>query len=147
MLRSNSSYLHSRSGCRRWLRSCPGGCSQTSQFPWESSAYKGWLVVDYVSRESRAEVNGPIVSRVKENLIFSDYTGPYGYFALAVPNLSQVELITRWVNQLEGVRDAHSDALQDVVLNRKHYERWRASVNFGPEGEQVPALGTRTTSH
>jgi DNA-binding Lrp family transcriptional regulator len=104
------------------------------------------LVVDYGSPESKAEVNGLIVSRVKENLVFSNYTGPYGYFALAVPNISQVELITRWVKQLKGVRDAHSDALQDLVLNRKHYERWRGSVKLEPEREQTPALGTRTTS-
>jgi DNA-binding Lrp family transcriptional regulator len=105
------------------------------------------LVVDYDSPESRPKVNGLIVSRVKENLIFSNYTGPYGYFALAVPNISQVELVTRWVRRLEGVRDVHSDALQDVILNRKHYERWRELVKLQPEREQVPGLGTRTASH
>ena len=105
------------------------------------------LVVDYASLESRAEVNGLILSRLQENLIFSNYKGPYGYFALAVPNISQVELITRWVKQLKGVRDVHSDALQDVVLNRKHYEGWRSSVKLEAEGEQVPGLGTRTASH
>ena len=105
------------------------------------------LVVDYVSLESRTEVNGLIASRVKENLVFSNYTGPYGYYALAVPNISQVEEITRWVKELKGVRDAHSDALQDVVLNRKHYERWRGLVKLEPEGEQVPGLGARTMSH
>jgi DNA-binding Lrp family transcriptional regulator len=105
------------------------------------------LVVDYASPESRAEVNGLIVSRIRENLVFSNYTGPYGYFALAVPNISQVEIIKRWVKQLKGVRDAHSDALQDVVLNRKYYERWRELVEPESEGEPAPGLGTRTTSH
>jgi DNA-binding Lrp family transcriptional regulator len=105
------------------------------------------LVVDYASIESRPEVNELIVSRVKENLVFSNYTGAYGYFALAVPNISQVELITRWVKQLKGVRDAHSEALQDVLLNRKHYESWRGLVKLERKGEQVPGLAGRTASH
>ncbi|MGA2664130.1 MAG: Lrp/AsnC family transcriptional regulator [Nitrososphaerales archaeon] len=105
------------------------------------------LAVDYASLESRAEVNGLIVSRVRENLVFSNYTGPYGYFALAVPNISQVELITRWVRRLKGVRDARSDALQDVVLNRKHYESRRELVKLEPEGKRVSGLAASTTSH
>jgi DNA-binding Lrp family transcriptional regulator len=106
------------------------------------------LVVDYSSRESRAAVNGLIMSRVKDNLVFSDNSGPFGYFALVVPNISQVEQITRWVKQQKSVREVHSDALQDVVLNRRHYEPWRRLVKLeseeDEEGVRVLDLDMRT---
>lgn len=80
------------------------------------------LVVDYSSRESRAAANGAILSRIKENLVFSDVSGGHGYFALFVPNISHVEQIAEWVRRQNGVRDVHADALQEVVLNPKHYQ-------------------------
>jgi DNA-binding Lrp family transcriptional regulator len=111
------------------------------------------LVVDYSSRESSATVNNLIVSRLKDNLVFSDNSGPFGYFALVVPNISQVEQITRWVKQQKSVREVHSDALQDVVLNRRHYEPWHRLVELESaeeeeeeegEGERVLDLDVRT---
>ena len=80
------------------------------------------LVVEYCSTQSREAVNRAVLLRIKENLIFSDVSGPHGYFALAVPNVSQVEQIAEWVGQQKGVREVHSGALQEVALNRKHYE-------------------------
>jgi len=80
------------------------------------------LLIDYASADARASVNQKIVSRIKEGLVFSDTSGPYGYFALVVPNVAQVEQITHWASQLRGVRQAHVDLLQDIILNRRHYE-------------------------
>lgn len=48
--------------------------------------------------------------------------GHFGYFALVVPSISQIEQIAKWVKRQKGVRDAHSEALLDVELNRRHYE-------------------------
>jgi DNA-binding Lrp family transcriptional regulator len=80
------------------------------------------LVVDYSSPRSRAATNERIAPYLKEGLIFSDVHGPYGYFALMLTNVSQLELIANWVRQQEGVRDAQADVLQEVLLNRNHYE-------------------------
>ena len=81
------------------------------------------LVVNYASREVRTRVHGRIVSLVHDGLVFSDSSGPYGYFALVVPNVSQVEQITSRVRQLDGVSEVQATVLQEVVLNRRHYER------------------------
>jgi DNA-binding Lrp family transcriptional regulator len=80
------------------------------------------LVVGYTSPGSKSSVNDLIVSHIKEKLVFSERAGPFGYFALIMPNISQVEQIAKWVKQQKGVRDAHSEVLLDVILNRKHYE-------------------------
>jgi DNA-binding Lrp family transcriptional regulator len=80
------------------------------------------LVVDYVSPESRAAVNERVSSQIREGLVFSDSSGPYGYFALVVPNVSHVEQIAKWVRQQEGVSEVHGSVLLDVVLNPNHYE-------------------------
>ena len=81
------------------------------------------LVVGYSAKESKATVNRAVLSHIQENLVFSDVSGPQGYFALAVPNISHVEQIAEWVRQQKGVRDVHAEALQEVVLNGKRYER------------------------
>jgi hypothetical protein len=99
------------------------------------------LVVDYVSRESRAKVNELITSHVKENLVFSDCVGPRGYFALAVPNVSQVEHIARWVMQQSGVKEVHSAAIQEVVLNPKYHGRWHMLVNSERKREPCRGFG------
>jgi len=83
------------------------------------------LVVEYASQTSRAKANERISSRIGSELVFSDNSGPYGYFALVVPNLFHMEQMAKWANQLEGVREARVDALEDVVLNRTHYDRRR----------------------
>lgn len=82
------------------------------------------LVVSYASSESMTRANERIVSYLKEGLVFSDSSGPYGYFALIVPNVSQVEQIAGWVRQQTEVSEVHAMVLQDVVLNRSFYERW-----------------------
>jgi DNA-binding Lrp family transcriptional regulator len=79
------------------------------------------LVVDYSSNESRTWTNERIASYLKEGLVFSDSSGPFGYFALTVPNIAQVEQITQWIGQQVGVSAVHTLVLQDVVLNRSHY--------------------------
>jgi DNA-binding Lrp family transcriptional regulator len=89
------------------------------------------LVVDYSSPELKTAVNERILPYVKEWVVFSDTGGPFGYFALAVPNVSQVEQIARWVRRQEGVADSHADVLQDVLLNRNHYEG--LAMQTGPE--------------
>jgi len=81
------------------------------------------LVVDYSSGDSKVMVNRAVMSRVKDSLIFSDVSGPGGYFALAVHNISEVEQIAEWVKRQKGVRAVRAEALQDVTLNPKHYER------------------------
>lgn len=89
------------------------------------------LVVEYDGGESRASVNHEIVLQIKESLVFSDSSAPYGYFGLVVPNVSHVEQITNWVNRLRGVRKAHAGLLQDVILNRNHYESWSMPAKLG----------------
>jgi len=81
------------------------------------------LTVDYVSKESRSMANEQITAYVKEKLMFSGSIGPIGYFSLMVPNVSQVEQMVKWVKRQAGVREAQADVLQDVVLNRSHFEK------------------------
>ena len=83
------------------------------------------LVVEYESQRVKASANRLLATHIEQELIFSDTSGPVGYFALVVPNLSQMEHLTSWASRQEGVKDARVDALQDVVLNRNHYEEWR----------------------
>lgn len=80
------------------------------------------LLVEYTSAESKAGVNRAVMSRVRENLVFSDTSGPFGYFALAVPNVVYVEQTAEWVRRQKGVKAVRSEALLDVVLNRNYYE-------------------------
>jgi len=87
------------------------------------------LLTDYASSGARTEVNEKIATRIKDGLVFSNISGPYGYFALLVPNVVEVEQIVHWVSQLHGIRGVHADLLQDVILNQRHYERERL-----PEG-------------
>jgi Lrp/AsnC family transcriptional regulator, regulator for asnA, asnC and gidA len=89
------------------------------------------LAVDYVSKESRSTVNERITAYVKEELMFSGNFGPRGYFALMVPGVSQVEQITKWVKRQAGVREAQAEVLQDVFLNRGHFERERLPTASG----------------
>lgn len=81
------------------------------------------LVIDYTSSAARTSVNERSTSHIKDGLVFSDVSGPYGYFAFVVPNLAQVEQIMHWAGQLHGVHKAQVDLLQDIILNRNHYER------------------------
>ncbi len=83
------------------------------------------LIVDYVSKETRSTANERILSYLKEELMFSGRFGPTGYFSLMVPNASQVEQIAGWVRRQAGVRQAHANILQDVVLNPSHFQRAR----------------------
>jgi DNA-binding Lrp family transcriptional regulator len=82
------------------------------------------LVVDYSSPEMRTEASARIRSNLRDELMFSDASKPHGYFALVVSNISRVEQIAKWVQQQKGVKDVHAEALQDVILNRIHYEHW-----------------------
>jgi len=96
------------------------------------------LLVEYESAESKAEVNKAVMSRAKENLVFSDTSGPLGYFALAVPNVVYVEQIAEWVRKQKGVKAVRSEALLDVVLNRNYYEQ--RPRFFRPELERERVL-------
>jgi DNA-binding Lrp family transcriptional regulator len=96
------------------------------------------LVVEYVSPELRRGADEQIVSNIRDGLVFSDTSGPHGYFALIVSNIARVEQVASLVKQLNGVRGAHTEVLQDVILNRTHYEHWRVDVGRGP-----PGLGAR----
>ncbi len=95
------------------------------------------LTVDYVSKESRSTVNERITAYVKEELMFSGSIGPKGYFALMIPNVSQVEKMVRWVKRQAGVREARADVLQDVVLNRSYFERGRLPTMSEVKKEQT----------
>jgi DNA-binding Lrp family transcriptional regulator len=79
------------------------------------------LVVFYGDAQRRAEVNGRISSDFRDELLFSQISGSHGYFALMVPNVSRVEQIEMWARQQDGVSEAHTEVLQDVVLNPNHY--------------------------
>lgn len=99
------------------------------------------LIVDYVSNEMRPSVNQRIISRVKEQLMFSGRFGPTGYFSLMLPSVSQVEQITRWIKKQEGVREVQASILQDVILNRSHFESARVATSseVGSRVTQVKA--------
>ena len=81
------------------------------------------LIVEYASGESRASVNELITVHVKEELMFSGNFGPVGYFSLMVPNVARVEQIVGWVRRQAGVRHAQADVLQDVILNKSHFQK------------------------
>lgn len=89
------------------------------------------LVIEYASPSTRARVNANVISYLRHELLFSDTTGPFGYFALMVPNLSRMEQVSKWANQQDGVRGARGEALQDVILNQDHYRRWRVPGRTG----------------
>ena len=86
------------------------------------------LVVHYESKEQRSAANERIMSQIRDELLFSNISESHGYFALSVSNTSRVEQITRWAKQQTGVREVHSDVLQDVILNRSHYEQERGRI-------------------
>jgi len=90
------------------------------------------LLVDYASADARTSANEKIAMRVKEGLVFSNISGPYGYFALVVPNVAQVEQIVHWTSQLRGIRGVHADLLQDVILNQRYYARERQQLGTLP---------------
>lgn len=94
------------------------------------------LVVDYLSPQLRSRANERITSHIREELVFAGNSGPYGYFALIASNLSQMEQIGRWAKQQDGVREARVEALQDVMLNRIHYEEWRVPTRRVVTGSQ-----------
>ena len=97
------------------------------------------LVVSYSSPEARATTNERIASHVKERLVFSNIAGPFGYFALFATNVSQVSQIERWTRQQNGVLEARVDVLQDVILNRIHYE-----MRMTPDEMEALKQGSRT---
>ena len=80
------------------------------------------LVVEYSSSKTKGVANEQISSRVGHSLVFSDVSGPYGYFALLVENLSQLEQIAEWSKKVEGIGGARVRALQDVILSQKYYQ-------------------------
>jgi DNA-binding Lrp family transcriptional regulator len=79
------------------------------------------FMVEYASDGSRRHATTRIVSRLRNNLVFSDVKGPRGYFAVLVENLSQLDQLAEWSRKEEGVRGIQVGALQDVILNTKHY--------------------------
>jgi len=81
------------------------------------------LVIEYSSSKSKGRANEQIAGRIGNNLVFSDISGPFGYFALLVENLSQLEQIAEWSKEVEGVRGARVGALQDVILSPKYVIR------------------------
>lgn len=86
------------------------------------------LVVSYVPKERKAEVNQKIISHIGEHLVFSQVSESHGYFALMVPNVSIVEAIEIRVRQLNFVSEVHTAVLQDVVLNANHYKSMQRAV-------------------
>ena len=79
------------------------------------------LVVEYSSPELKEAVNAQVVARIGRNLVFSDITGLYGYFALFIENLSKLEQLGEWCGRQEGVGGMHVSALQDIILNPNYY--------------------------
>jgi DNA-binding Lrp family transcriptional regulator len=79
------------------------------------------LAVSYGLGGRRAEVNAWIASKIRDDLVFSQISDSHAYFALIVPNASVVEELESSVRQLDGVSDAHTAVLQDVVLNPYSY--------------------------
>lgn len=98
------------------------------------------MVVSYVSGKPKAEVTERIASHISGELVFSQISGSRGYFALAVPNVSMVEGIGRWVKQQNGVSDVHTEVLQDVVLNPNHYRPQRLAVGREEGREPSPRV-------
>ena len=80
------------------------------------------LLIEYSSSRTKGIANEQISRRIGQKLVFSDVSGPYGYFALLVENLSQLEQIAEWSKNVEGVRGARVGALQDVILSQKYYQ-------------------------
>jgi hypothetical protein len=81
------------------------------------------LVVYYDSAGNWKIANGRIETLIRDELVFSRISKSHGYFALSVANPSRVEQIVRWAKQQTGVREAHAEVLQEVILNRSLYEQ------------------------
>jgi DNA-binding Lrp family transcriptional regulator len=79
------------------------------------------LVVEYSATQSKETSNAHVVSKIGQDLVFSNIAGPYGYFALLVENLSQLEHLAEWCRKQEGVEGIRVNALQDVILNPVFY--------------------------
>ena len=79
------------------------------------------MVVEYSSMESKEGANSQVVARIGRNLVFSNNAGLYGYFALFVENLSELEELGEWCKRQQGVGGIHVSALQDVILNPSYY--------------------------
>jgi DNA-binding Lrp family transcriptional regulator len=80
------------------------------------------LVVEYSPSGSKKIANEQIAGHIGGSLVFSDVSGPYGYFALLVENLSQLERIAEWSKEVVGVMGARVAALQDVILSPRYYQ-------------------------
>jgi DNA-binding Lrp family transcriptional regulator len=83
------------------------------------------LVVEYSSSKYKGPATARIVSRIGVDLVFSDVKGPHGYFAVLVVNLSQLEQLAESCRKEQGVKGIRVGALQDVILNTKHYQNSR----------------------
>jgi hypothetical protein len=100
------------------------------------------LVVTYESGETKADLNEQIVSRIKDELMFSFISGQHGYFALMAPNASMVETTEMWVKKLNGVSDVHTSVLLNVVLNPNHYKSQSLVLGreSAEESSRVPTI-------
>ena len=101
------------------------------------------LVVSYGEDGRRAEVNAWIASKIRDDLVFSRISDWHAYFALMVPNVSAVEELESSVRKLDGVSEAHTAVVQDVVLNPYSYRA--KSSTAGREArrtssQKVPAV-------
>jgi hypothetical protein len=93
--------------------------------------------VGYASPDSRTAANERITSYLREALLFAHVSESHGVFVLTVSNVSQVEQVAKWVRKQKGVKDANALLLQEAILNRNHYEDWRAPAKR--EIEKTPA--------
>jgi DNA-binding Lrp family transcriptional regulator len=80
------------------------------------------LTVEYSSSSFKGKANAQIVSYIGHSLAFSDVSGPHGYFALLVENLSQLEQTAEWSKRVEGVSGARVAALQDIILSPTYHQ-------------------------
>lgn len=99
------------------------------------------LVVSYGDAHRKAEVNERISSNFRGEIVFSQISESHGYFALMVPNVSSVEQIERWAKQQKGVSEAHTEVLQDVVLNPNHYRPQQLAVER-EDRQRPPRIST-----
>ena len=95
------------------------------------------LVVSYGEDGRRAEVNAWIASKIRDDLVFSRISDWHAYFALMVPNVSAVEELESSVRKLDGVSEAHTAVVQDVVLNPYCYRAKPSTA--GREARRTPS--------
>ena len=89
-------------------------------------SFEGFIPADlnivYESPESRDRVIDLVREYLGDMLVFADLQDQqYGYFALAVPNISKIRAIENQIRISKGIRSARVEVIHDILSIRRFY--------------------------